>query len=307
MKNSILIGLVLVLFSCSKPDKLPPIDNTIDLDGTTINDSSLLYPERYLLSAKIPTPNIQEKNTPIYICVHGFSATTFEWLEFRDFVNQKGNAFTSLILLGGHGRDYIDFKNASWTDWQQPILTEYNKLLNLGYTKIYLIGSSTACPLILDLLNKKAFSSAFLKKIIFIDPIIVPSNKTLSLINAVGPSLSYTTTEMEVGENGFWYKYRPYQALEELNTITIRVRKSLEKGIETTIPIETYKSEKDGSADPISSVLIEKGIKPLASGSISTTIVPSDLHVFTRLKGRNSYSSADLERQLNLFNKITNN
>jgi len=38
--------------------------------------------------------------------------------------------------LGGHGRTYADFKNSSWEDWQEPIMTEYNALLAKGYTNI---------------------------------------------------------------------------------------------------------------------------------------------------------------------------
>lgn len=296
----------MLFLSCNKENKLPPIDDTIDLDGALINDSSLRYPERFLLSAKILTPKEQDKSIPVFICVHGFSASTFEWIEFRDYINEKANAYTSLILLGGHGRDYSDFKNASWEDWQEPINSEYKKLVNLGYKNIFIIGSSTACTLILNLLKEHCFSSSVVKKIFFIDPIIVPSNKTLPLINAVGPLIGFTSTEMEKGENGFWYKYRPYQALKELNEITKRMRKSLEKGIETNIPIETYKAEKDGSADPLSAILIEKGLIPIESGSIKTTFIPSNLHVFTRLKGRNSFSSTDLERQQSIFNQFYN-
>jgi len=301
-KTSIILILTILFISCEKSEKTPPIDNSIDLDGTQINDSSLTYPERFLLSAKIPAPSDQDKNTPVYICVHGFTATTFEWIEFRDFVRKKGNAYTSLVLLGGHGRDYNDFKNASWEDWQQPIKDEYTKLINLGYKKIYFIGSSTGCPLLLDIVSQNVFNSSIVKKMFLIDPIISPSNKTLTLVNTIGPALGYSASEMEKGENGFWYKYRPYQALYELNTLTQLVRKKLEKGLTSEIPIETFKSNKDGSADPLSAALIEKGI----NGTCLTNIIPSNLHVFTRLNGRNNYTTEDYNLQQNTFNQLLN-
>lgn len=303
MKSFYFILFTLILISCSKTDKNPPIDNAIDLDGTLINDSSLTNPERFLQSAKITNPSDQDKNTPVYICVHGYSATTFEWIEFRDFVKQQGNAFTSLVLLGGHGRDYTDFKNASWEDWQQPILDEINKLTNLGYKNLYLVGSSTACPLILDALNSSKLTTN-IKGIYFIDPIVVPSNKTLSLVNGVGPMLGYTVTEFEQGEVGFWYKFRPYQSLKQLNTVTQEVRKQLENGIACNVPLTVYKSSKDGSADPISAVLIDKGVEMNGTANKTIKMVESDLHVFTRLKGRNTYTTKDLENQQNIFTEI---
>jgi carboxylesterase len=303
MKLILCFCLFLLVLSCNKEDKLPPIDNAIDLDGTLVNDSSLTYPERFLQSAKITNPSDQDKNTPVYICVHGYSATTFEWIEFRDFVKQKGNAFTSLVLLGGHGRDYADFKYASWEDWQQPILDEINKLTNVGYKNLYLVCSSTACPLILDALNSSKLTTN-IKGIYFIDPIIVPSNKTLSLVNGVGPILGYTVTEFEQGEVGFWYKFRPYQSLKQLNTFTQEVRKQLENGIACNIPLTVYKSSKDGSADPISAVLIDKGVEMNGTANKTIKMVESDLHVLTRLKGRNTYTTKDLENQQNIFTEI---
>jgi carboxylesterase len=302
---TLFILLSAVFVSCKKSDKLPPIDNNIDLDGTLINDSSLSYPERFLQSVRNKTPNELEKNQPVFICVHGYSASTFEWIEFRDFIQEKGSATTSLVLLGGHGRDYEDFKKATWTDWQIPILTEIQNLTNLGYKNLYLIGSSTGCPLILNAFYQNKLTSN-VKGITLIDPIIVPSNKTLSLVSAVGPMLNYSTSEFEVGEVGFWYKYRPYQSLKELNTLTQEVRKKLEDGIQTNIPITVYKSNKDGSADPIGAVLLDKGLKPEAANLKKIKIIDSDLHVFTRLKGRNTFSTKDKENQQIVFNEIVN-
>ena len=308
MKLFIYLTLSICLFTaCKKSEKLPPIDNAIDLDGTTINDSSLTHPEKLLLSVANPSPTIQDKSTPVFIAVHGFTATTFEWLEFKNFVKNNGNALISVVLLGGHGRDYSDFKKATWEDWQAPIITEYNALRALGYTNISLIGSSTGCPLLLEAISANKLNTDVLKKVFFIDPIIVPSTKTLALISAVGPALGYSASTMEQGENGFWYKYRPYQALEQLNTITQLMRKKLEDGI--TLPdnvsLTVYKAKKDGAADPISAALLYNGIKN--KEKLKVTIINSELHVFTRLKGRNVITPEDIELQNKVFNEILPN
>jgi carboxylesterase len=308
MKLFIYLSLSICLFTaCKKEDKLPPIDNTIDLDGKTINDSSLTHPENFLLSVAKPIPTVLDKSKPVFIAVHGFTATTFEWLEFKNYVKNNGNALISVVLLGGHGRDYSDFKKATWLDWQAPIITEYNALRALGYTNISLIGSSTGCPLLLEAISANKLNTDVLKKVFFIDPIIVPSTKTLALISAVGPALGYSASTMEQGENGFWYKYRPYQALEQLNTITQLMRKKLEDGIKlpNNVSLTVYKTKKDDAADPISAALLYNGITN--KENLKVTIINSELHVFTRLQGRNVITANDLEIQNKVFNEILPN
>jgi carboxylesterase len=304
----LLLSFFTLLISCKKEGKMPPIKNTVDLDGISINDSSLVYPNHFLLSASNPSPSNADKNKPVVIAVHGFSASTFEWIEFRDFARIHNSFQTSVVLLGGHGRDYEDFRNAKWENWQQPIIDEYNKLRQLGYTNISLIGSSTGCPLIFEAIYSGKLTTDVLKHVFFIDPIVVPSNKLLSLVNVVGPVLSYSATEMAQGENGYWYKYRPYQALKELNELTQLVRKKLEKGITfpADVMLKVFKTEKDDAADPISAVLLQKGIKLSNGNNIGLQMIPSNLHVFTRLKGRSVVTSTDIQNQLATFNEIKN-
>ena len=111
---------------------------------------------------------------------------------------------------------------------------------------------------------------------------------------------------MEKGEDGFWYKYRPYEAIEQLNMLTQEIRKDLESGI--TLPLNVgltvYKSKKDGTADPMSAVLIKKGLKLSNGSDVEVQMIDSDIHVVTRLKGRNVISDKDIENQKIVFNHI---
>jgi len=303
--NYVLLTAI-IMASCSKDDALPPINNAIDLDGTLINDSSLAFPEKFLQSAANLNPSSLDLEIPVVICAHGFSATTFEWSEFRDFAKTQKKFFTSQVLLGSHGRDYADFKAGTWQQWQQPIIDEYNKLRTLGYKKIYFAGSSTGCPLLIDIIKSNKIKPDVLKHIFLVDPVVVPSNKTMTLISAVGPALNYVETTMEKGEDGFWYKYRPYQAIEQLNMLTQVIRKELESGITlpSNVGLTVYKSKKDGTADPISAVLIKKGLK-LGNGSdVEVIMIDSDIHVVTRLRGRNVISDKDIENQKFVFKNM---
>ena len=296
--NSLFVG-------CSKEGTMPPINDSIDLDGKIINDSSLTFPQLFLQSA-ITNPSASELKKPVYILVHGFSATTFEWSEFRDFAKLTKDFNTSQVLLGSHGRDYLDFRSGSWHDWQQPIIDEYQKLVNLGYQNIHFAASSTGCPLLLDALKHGKIVPQNKMQVVFIDPVVIPTTKTLSLVPAIGPALDYVETPMEPGEDGFWYKYRPYQALEQLDNITRTVRGELEDGI--TLPpnvqLIAYKSIHDGTADPLSAVLIRKGLKHHDGSKVQVVMKTSELHVFTRLRARLLVTDADRENQLQVFNEM---
>ncbi len=310
MKNSIKIFLFLSVISFwTACNPTPDIDNATMLDGDQIFDLSLTHPENYLVSKYIPTPTELQKNTPVIICAHGYSATTFEWDELRARANTEGTFYVSQVLLGGHGRTYVDFKAATWEDWQSSIKDEYIALSNLGFKKIFLAGSSTGAPLILQMLSSGFFSGYTAPKGIFlIDPIVVSGNKTLTLVGLLGPVLGYTSITLDSGEAGKWYIYRPQESLKQLMQLIDKTRRDLEKSILITpdVYVKVYKSKIDATADPVSAVMIYKGIKydSQPDKHIDVKMVDSKLHVFTRLQGRDGVTAADVANQKMAFDEM---
>jgi len=295
--------LALLMTSCSKT---PPIENSM-LDSGLISYAIPDSLHKHLVSEYIPNPTDIQKNTPVLVVAHGYAATTFEWDELRTFANQRGSFYVSQVLLGGHGRSYSDFKQATWEDWQSSIKEEYTKLSNLGYTNLYLAGSSTGAPLIINLIKSGFFNNYTLPKGIFlVDPIIISSNKTLTLIGLLGPVLGYTTSELTSGEQGHWYLYRPQETLKQLMKIIDLTRLDLEKGI--TLPTGTYmkvyKSMKDNVADPVSALLIYKGMSTATGGKVDVELENSNLHVFTRLNGRENITPDDRILQQKVFAQL---
>jgi carboxylesterase len=300
----IILLISLCFLSCNRS---PSITDQ-DLDGNVLFDLSLYQPEKYLVSAYNPNPSDQEKQIPVLIAAHGYSASTFEWDELRKYADSvKSGILISQVLLGGHGRTYEDFKNSTWRDWQASILLEYKKLVQAGYTNISFIGSSTGCPLILNLLNEKSLSQIPPNQIILIDPIIIPSNKMLSLAGIVGPMIGYTSVDFDSElERKHWYHYRPQETLQELLDIITVVRKELESGIAlpALTDVSIYKSTYDEVADRVSGILIYNGIKSNTMNSKEIFMVNSHIHVMTRLQGRNNISNNDISIQKLIFNQI---
>lgn len=300
----IILLISLCFLSCNRS---PSITDQ-DLDGNVLFDLSLYQPEKYLVSAYKPNPSDQEMQIPVLIAAHGYSASTFEWDELRKYADSvKSGILISQVLLGGHGRTYEDFKNSTWRDWQASILLEYKKLVQAGYTNISFIGSSTGCPLILNLLYENSLSQIPPNQIILIDPIIIPSNKILSLAGIVGPMIGYTSVDFDSElERKHWYHYRPQETLQELLDIITVVRKELESGIAlpALTDLSIYKSKYDEVADRISGVLIYNGIESNSMNSKEIDMVNSHIHVMTRLQGRNNITDNDISIQKMIFNQI---
>jgi carboxylesterase len=291
---SLMFSLSLLMGSCMDN---PEISDDI-LDGKIIFDPSVLNPENYLVSVSNPNPTAEQATRPVFIMCHGYSASTFEWQEFVDWSGNTEDYYISRVLLGGHGRTFEEFKSASWKDWQQAIFDEYEALLDAGFTNLHLVGSSTSGALILEAIaagyfeGKRAPSS-----ILLIDPIVIPSDKMLPLIGVLGPLIGYTEAENTLGEKTYWYNYRPQETLRELQSVVKKVRKDLQNGFD--LPSESfmkvYKSTQDSSADPVSAVLIHKGIN--SKSQLEIKMIDSGLHVFTRLQFREEPIS-DKDKQL---------
>lgn len=304
MKTSLRFLILLVIFTgCSSE---PEITEDM-LDGETIFDPSLYEPEKYLVSKAIPNPTPEQALQPVIIASHGYTATTFEWNEFRTYAENNGSVLVSQVLLGGHGRSYSDFKNSSWQDWQASILKEYNDLIAAGYKNIHFIGSSTSGALLLELLAGDHFKDKPAPgQILLIDPIVIPSNKSLSLIHIFGPMLGFLEMDQTAEEDKVYYHFRPQETLRELQNLINVVREDLEQGI--VLPqgssLKIYKSKKDATADPVSAVLIYKGLRTYSGENVDIQMIDSDLHVFTRLELRPFITQADEDNQMETFNDI---
>jgi len=300
---SLLLFFVFGISACSKS---PDINNETMLDGDQIFDPSLYNPTKYLVSAALANPTASQLNTPVVIAVHGYTATTFEWDEFRTYCDTKANVQISQVLLGGHGRTYEEFKKSTWEDWQTPIMEEYNALRAKGYTNINFAGSSTACPLVMDLIKKGEIGANGMRHIFMVDPIVIPSDKLLTIIGLVGPMLGYLETSLTTAEEGHWYHYRPQETLKQLLNLIDKTRKDLQGGfnLPTGCQMKVYKSTKDPSADAVSAVLIYKGLKNSDGSKIDIEMLDSDLHVVTRLNGRDNITQHDRDIQTHVFDDM---
>mgnify|MGYP000617854716 CR=1 FL=1 len=146
------------------------------------------------------------------------------------------------------------------------------------------------------------------KNLFLIDPIVVPSNKLQSIGGIMGPMIVYVEANQTAEENKYWYRFRPYETINELNTVMKVVRKDLESGV--TLPSGTYMKVFHSLHDPVasttSSVLIYKGLQTSSGGKIDVQLMDSNIHVFTRLSLRTNVTPLQYANQLDAFSQIAN-
>jgi carboxylesterase len=213
------------------------------------------------------------------------------------------------VLLDGHGRDYQSFKASTWRDWSAAIKREYEKLIALGYTKISLVGSSAGGTLILEMVSSGYFNTHLHPKNLFmIDPIVVPTSKLQSIVGIIGPMLGYVEADNTGEEDKYWYHFRPYETVNELNAVMKVVRQDLEDGV--TLPSGTFFKMFNSVHDPVASstsaVLIYKGLKTDSGNNIDVQLMDSEIHVFTRLYLRSGITALQISNQLDAFSQMAN-
>ncbi len=281
------------------------IDSTW-LDGPFVN-SPALTDLSYTVSSRIPHPTPTDLKKPVIIALHGFSATPYEWEEFRDVAQAHDDALVSLVLMGGHGRDYKDFKKATWKDWGKPLLEEYTALVKKGYTNISIVASSTGGTLVLEYIHSDFFSHLLAPKHLFlIDPLVVFGDKSIYFLPYfqffIGDTRQTNETAEEIKN---WYSILPTSALLQLESLASKVKNELGDGI--ILPAHTslnvYKSTHDQVVDPISATLIGKGVHA-NHASVNVKMISSDKHVFTRLHGRKLTTPSDYTIQKSVFEDI---
>jgi carboxylesterase len=131
--------------------------------------------------------------------------------------------------------------------------------------------------------------------------------KLLTLVNLAGPILGNSPNEGSTVENAHWYVNRPAETLAQLYELINRVKHHLESGFRRPAGTraKVYKAKQDGSADPVSALLINKGMRKSNGDHTEVERADTRKHVFTRLSGRSPPSEADFRLRDDTFLEMT--
>lgn len=249
-------------------------------------------------------PTEQEKDTPVLVAVHGFSATTFETMYGTGTAPQEANApynlerrglLVSRVLMGGHNETPAAFGASRWSDWQKPVLDEVQALQKLGFRKIDILTVSTGGPIVMQALLSGKFKALGVtpRRVTLVAPILEFKDKAINLLGVLetlGASNSPSPTSGV--SRGHWYADRPIGAVKQLLDLTEVVKGQLRQvsaGTLDGVPAETrvliVQSDGDGTVDAVSADIWVRGLRgkladtTQAAGLVSVLKVVSSRHV----------------------------
>lgn len=256
------------------------------MDSPSTQDPSL-NDDSYLLSSRLPSPTQSDLATPVIIAAHGFGASTFEWVELKDWAEPRG-IYVSLVLLGGHGRSLEEWGLTDEEDWGATIVDEYRALDELGYTNISIATTSTGGTLVLRSIHKGDFVNVIAPKhLLFVSPFIVSLDERLYIAPLIGPILNNVPSNNNEMEKEMYYTNRPQVVFTPLMNLLNGVTDALDNGgimLPAGTQAHIWHADEDGIVSEESVTKMEAGL--ISDQDIQVTIVNTDLHPYTRGMGR---------------------
>jgi carboxylesterase len=232
------------------------------LDSPLTRDIHFDDPYR-LVSSRFPTPTEAQKQSPVMVLVHGFSASTFEFDAFKKAMSKKAPSIMySSVIMGGHGRDYQSFKAASYSDWVAPIRDEVEKLTSMGYERIILFGVSTGATGILHLILDDQLALGAIAHVLLMDAYVKPKDASLFFV----PVIQYVVKNTRSGaarsiETRHWHVNRPTSALVELLRLVKLVQGQLKNlNAYDGPPMTLFTAKNDPTADTRGSDLVSSKV-----------------------------------------------
>jgi len=286
--------------------------------------SPALTDPSYLVSSRFPSQENRPLDRPVLIAVHGFSATPYEWLELKEYMehpDQRGSKggqghadsdndpIVSLVLLGGHGRDLNAFKKACWQDWGHPILDEYQALRKQGYQRIHFIGASTGALLLLKYIADGEFGEDA-GHFFFIDPFFKARDPLFKFAGILSYLKSYHGVYRGRNDQVLanWYNNYPGASLRQLRSLQKNVANIVTKGLQLPehLHINILQSNNDPTSDPEGSINASQHIRDSNGEPVPLTMVNSSNHMFLHGRSRElkEWGDAETEIQQNAFEYI---
>ena len=253
-----------------------------------------------LLSSRLPMPSDHQINQPVCILVHGFSASSAEFENFKDIAeHQDSTILFSTVVMGGHGRSHEIFKDASYKDWIQPIIDEVSQLKRIGYKNISIFAvSGGGAATLHSVLSEKITG---IKQLILLDPYIVPKNKLIFWVPLLRIFIKNTTSGA-TRDIEYMNKYvnRPASALDELRLLVLQVQDDLKSNQLDSLPkISVFTANGDPSSDTAGADFIKEYIS-----NASVFRYQSNQHVIIDPQTKINWSDDDQALMLEVVDQI---
>lgn len=269
-------------------------------ENLIISKREFFEPDAFLLDQKNV---VDAKNRWVVLMSHGLMATYYEWEELsRFFTENLPEVYQSRVMLGKHGQGLVAFNNSNWYEWQEPLLNEYQRLVDMGFNKIMVVTSSTSAALLLEAMINS--DSVVFKhpptEVVMVDPIFkfakwyqnIPYWLSLvNLTNVLDSIIGYQDYEKyhHPMESRYWYMKFSHNVIATLGEILELVDKRMDGKIFSShkTNFQIFSATKDKVVNAESGKMISQKLKSInPKQNVNLYPVDSDLHFFIRLNWR---------------------
>ncbi|MDA0713049.1 MAG: hypothetical protein O2897_03570 [bacterium] len=286
------------------------------IENLIISKREFFEPSTFLLDKK----NVVDADKRwVVLMSHGLMATYYEWEELSQFLFENyPQIYQSRVMLGKHGQGLESFNNSNWRDWQKPLLTEYQRLVDMGFKKIMLVTSSSSGPLLMEAMTNP--NSVVFRhpptEVVMVDPIFKFAKAYqnipywLSFVNLTG-ALDSIIGFQDYEKNHhpmelkYWYMKFSLNVIASLGELLNVVERNMDakifKAYETNFQI--FSATKDKVVNTKSGKLISQKIKTINPMQVVNLYpVNSELHFFIRLNWRlQKITKKDLDNQTKFY------
>ena len=214
------------------------------------NNEALL---QYSNSFWLKNDNSQNKGNSIVICLHGWTATTYESKPIGEAIYQSG-IDSAGPLLPGHGfkensvakKELSKIKYADWISAVRHEIAEARK----NYEKVFIYGQSMGGALALYAASEGIVDGC---------AVTAPAIKLPSYVNIIGPIFGFMNIfrKKKTNPNFFneEYPFESFKSANELRKLAKLVQDNLSK---IKCPILVCHSKNDSAIDPVVPELIKE-------------------------------------------------
>ena len=216
--------------------------------GST-NETLLQYSNSFWLKNE----KMKNKDKSIVICLHGWTATTYESKPVGDAIFQNG-IDSAGPLLPGHGfKDKIvakeNLSKIKYTDWISAVRHEITQARKI-YQKVFIYGQSMGGALAIYAASEGLVDAC---------AVTAPAIKLPPFVNIIGPLLGFMNIFRKKKTNQSFfneeYSFESFKSANELRKLAKNVQNNLNK---IKCPILVCHSKNDSAIDPVVPEIIKE-------------------------------------------------
>ena len=187
----------------------------------------------------LPFMLVPEQAHLAVLLVHGFTASPQEMRLLADHLTHNGMAVLA-VRLPGHGTTPKDLARRSWEEWAAAV-AEGHKLLTEKFQKVYGVGLSTGCLLLVARAQQEPFDG-----LVLLSPYLRVKHRLAAYAGWIRHLRPYHDAPKSTEPSPFYYHRRPVAGVHQINRL---VKHLVPRLASCTAPVLAINGEDDQTVE----------------------------------------------------------